>query len=288
MRIRSLLALLLSVSLLESANAHLRSTPVVCSIRPGTWTLEQNGTTGVGAMELAVVSPNLVLILDKVEHNPMEIDGKPAWGSLFNLATNQASPLAVISNSFCAGGTHISNGTLVSVGGNGVILPELGVQDGFQGIRLFGPCNDTSKAASACKVYEDPKNLHLAKTRWYPSAIRIWDGSAMVMGGTTWSGFYNPPQNNTASYEFFPKRRFGPAFIPSPFLNTTAPSNLFPIAFSLPDGTVFIAANNRSIIYNIDTNGETILPPFPNKVRVTYPFTAGATPSSPIPSALHP
>lgn len=46
---------------------------------------------------------------------------------------------------------------------------------------------------------------------------------------------------------------------------------------ALPDGTVFIAADNQTIIYNIETNTETRLPDIPNGVRVTNPLDGTAT-----------
>lgn len=47
-------------------------------------------------------------------------------------------------------------------------------------------------------------------------------------------------------------------------------------AFALPDGKVFIVANNQSIIYDIEANTETILPDIPNNVRVTNPIDGSA------------
>jgi hypothetical protein len=54
-------------------------------------------------------------------------------------------------------------------------------------------------------------------------------------------------------------------------------------AFSLPDGKIFIIANNQSIIYDIEKHTETVLPDIPNGVRVTNPFdgTAQLLPLSP-------
>ncbi|CAK5274645.1 unnamed protein product [Mycena citricolor] len=53
--------------------------------------------------------------------------------------------------------------------------------------------------------------------------------------------------------------------------------------FALPDGKVFMVANNQSIIYDIEANTETILPDLPNGVRVTNPMdgTAQLLPLSP-------
>ena len=46
--------------------------------------------------------------------------------------------------------------------------------------------------------------------------------------------------------------------------------------FALPDGKVFMIANNQSIIYDVETNTETPLPDIPNGVRVTNPMDGSA------------
>ena len=46
--------------------------------------------------------------------------------------------------------------------------------------------------------------------------------------------------------------------------------------FALPDGRVFMVANNQSIIYDIEKNTETRLPDIPNGVRVTNPIDGSA------------
>lgn len=46
--------------------------------------------------------------------------------------------------------------------------------------------------------------------------------------------------------------------------------------FALPDGKVFMVANNRSGIYDVEANTETILPDLPNGVHVTNPMDGSA------------
>jgi hypothetical protein len=46
--------------------------------------------------------------------------------------------------------------------------------------------------------------------------------------------------------------------------------------FSLPDNTIFMAANTLAMIYNWVDNTERRLPNLPNGVRVNYPWSAGA------------
>ena len=97
------------------------------------------------------------------------------------------------------------------------------IQPGNQAIRLFEPC--ASPTGEGCTLFEDPENLHLLALRWYPTAIRIFDGSLLVVGGThVNAGFYNVDPEN--SFEFFPRKE--DTVRPSAFLQRTLPSNMFP------------------------------------------------------------
>lgn len=53
------------------------------------------------------------LVMDQVEHNPLTTQGHPAWAALYNLKTNEVRALNPVSNSFCAAGSFIGNGTFV-------------------------------------------------------------------------------------------------------------------------------------------------------------------------------
>ncbi|KAK0441835.1 copper radical oxidase [Armillaria borealis] len=222
------------------------------------WKLIRKGLTGVNAMQLAVISNTHAIIIDKVEHNPLDVDGHPAWGALYNLDNHSLKPLRLKSNSFCAGGTFLRNGQLINVGGNPVVVDrtsaaDFGDTNGLQAIRLFNPF-----------------------PRWYNTVVRISDGSAMIIGGSKKGGWINNATVNNPTFEFWPPKSIhGSKGMPihSPFLVDTLNSNLFPIAFSLPDGTVFMAANRDAMIYDWKTNTERRLPQIPNGVRVTYPMT---------------
>src|ERR1700683_1913815 len=128
-------------------------------------------------------------------------------------------------------------------------------------------------------MYETHARIRLASPRWYNTVIRISDGSAMIIGGSKKGGWINNATVNNPTIESFPPKSIHgskglPIHLQFPF--QTPRANLFPIAFSLPDGTVFMAANNDAIIYNWQTNTERQLPQIPNGVRVTYPMTGTA------------
>ncbi|RXW19639.1 hypothetical protein EST38_g6230 [Candolleomyces aberdarensis] len=243
------------------------------------WTLRQEGSSGVGAMQLAIISPSHALLVDKVEHNPLDINGHPAWGALYNLNTHAVKPLDMQSNSFCAGGAFLRNGTLINVGGNPVVedrtsSADFGDLDGLQAIRIFNPCNTPN--VDGCDMYENHDRIRTASPRWYDTVIRINDGSAMVIGGSKKGGWMNNATVNNPTIEYYPPKDIhGSNGLPIqlPFLIDTLNANLFPIAFSLPSGAVFIAANQDAMIYDWETDTEQRLPKIPNGVRISYPMT---------------
>ncbi|KZT71270.1 copper radical oxidase [Daedalea quercina L-15889] len=246
------------------------------------WANTQLGDTGISAMQLSVISESHALIVDKVEHNPLSIDGHPAWAALYNLKTHTVIPLAVESNSFCAGGTFLSNGTLINVGGNPVVedytsAADFGDLDGLQAVRIFEPCD--SEDVSGCVLYENHSRIRMASPRWYTTVLRIADGSAMIIGGSLKGGWINNATVNNPTVEYWPPKDIvGSQGMPVhlQFLEDTLGANLFPIAFSLPDGTVFMAANQDAMIYDWRANIERRLPRIPNGVRVTYPMAGTA------------
>ncbi|KAF8333942.1 putative copper radical oxidase [Cantharellus anzutake] len=237
----------------------------------GSWRLTREGTTGVAAMQLAVVSDKHAVIIDKVEHNPLSISGHPAWGALYDLEKNTIMPLDLLSNSFCAGGSWLSNGTLLNVGGNPVVADKTGAADfgdfnGLQSVRMLHPCD-----SGECNIYEEPNRIRLATPRWYNSVTRLEDGSVMIIGGSFRGGWMNNRTTNNPTIEYWPpKNLHGQNGLPIrlQFLIRTLNANLFPIAFTLPDGRVFLAANRDAIIYDWKKNTELQLPKIPNRVQV--------------------
>ncbi|KAL5529142.1 hypothetical protein ACEPAG_5116 [Sanghuangporus baumii] len=246
------------------------------------WSLIQKGSTGVAAMQLAIISSSHAIIIDKVEHNPLSVDGHPAWGALYNLNSHAVKALRIKSNSFCAGGTFLSNGTLINVGGNPVVsdktaAADFGDVDGLQAIRLFHPCD--SESAADCDIYENHARIRMASPRWYNTVLRLSDGSAMIVGGSKKGGWMNNATTNNPTVEYYPPKNIkGSNGLPVTlqFLKDTLNSNLFPIAFALPNGRVFMAANQDATIYDWQMDSETRLPQIPNGVRVTYPMTGTA------------
>jgi hypothetical protein len=145
-------------------------------------------------MQLAVIDDSRVLLVDKVEHNLLTVSGHPAWGALYDFRTNKVrQPLDLASNSFCAGGSFLSNGTLINIGGNPVSSDHTGSADfgdvnGLQAIRMFDPCEE---GRDDCEMIEDPQRIRMASPKWYSTAARLGDGSAFIMGGAIKGGWQN-------------------------------------------------------------------------------------------------
>jgi len=106
------------------------------------WHFVQNGTSGIVALESIIISDNLAIFFDRATNDPLQVNGHTAWGSLYNLETNTASPLDLITDSFCASGGFLSNGTMVSLR---ILVPLLDMASPAIGQRWWQhPCHSTS------------------------------------------------------------------------------------------------------------------------------------------------
>ncbi|SCV66997.1 BQ2448_5643 [Microbotryum intermedium] len=209
---------------------------------------------------------------DKAENNPLQVNNHSAWGQIYTISTGKSRALNLLTNSFCAGGGWLSNGTLISVGGNPVEhAANNATANGIAAIRMFTPCDGGN-----CQVQEFPKTIRLTSKRWYPSTVRLHDGSVIIIGGCIRGGYNNAPDIDNPTIEFFPPKGNGKQIF-FKFLQDALNSNLFPISFMLPKtGYVFVAANKLNTIYDWVNNQEYRLPAFPNGVVANYP-SSGAS-----------
>ncbi len=77
------------------------------------WHFVQNGSSGIIALESIIVSDTLAIFFDRATNDPLQIKNHSAWGAIWNMETNTASPLDLVSDTFCASGGFLSNGTMV-------------------------------------------------------------------------------------------------------------------------------------------------------------------------------
>ncbi|KAF9447951.1 copper radical oxidase [Macrolepiota fuliginosa MF-IS2] len=234
------------------------------------------GDSLVSAQQLFVGTEDKVFIVDKVENNPARINGHPAWASEWALGSNKQRTMDALTNTFCAGGNVLGNGTWLNVGGNQAVTyggnpapsqdggGPYDNPDGRQSIRLLTPCDD-----GKCDWILSP---HQSDQRWYPTLETLEDGSIIILGGCKWGGYVNwPPEQDTPTYEFFPSRG---APVQSNILATTLPANLYPLTWLLPSGLLLVQSNWNTALLNYTTGEETPLDDMPDAVRV-YPASAG-------------
>ncbi|SCV66996.1 BQ2448_5642 [Microbotryum intermedium] len=189
---------------------------------------------------LRLIVPNNPPVFDKAEANPLQVNGHSAWGQLYTLSTGKTKALDLITNSFCAAGGWLSNGTLLSIGGNVIDPANPVATNGNTALRFFTPC----APGGDCQVHEYP-DIHLTSIRWYASTVRLPDGSIIIIGGTVQGGFNNAPDIDNPTIEFYPPKGDGKQ-----------------IYFQF--------------LHDWKTNQEYRLPDLPNGVMATYPASAAS------------
>lgn len=239
-----------------------------------------------------LASKTKVYILDKTENNPTIINGTygthPAWGVEYDITTGEIRPMDVYSNTFCAGGGVLGNGTWAVFGGNqpvttmGVAVANAGAyddNDGGTAIRMLSPdanggSTEWIQGYQSYNVADDTGNyLQMNSRRWYPTVEVLADGTMVVISGDKNGGYVNTAAQNNPTYEFFPKTADNGDDVPLDWLTDMLPINLYPITYLLPSGKLFMQANRGTINLNLTTNAYDVLPDMPDAARV-YPASA--------------
>jgi len=275
---RRLLAASFAVALASGAAAQTVLPPPGQPAKKGTpGGFEIIGESLVSAQQLFLGTEDKVYFIDKVENNPSQINGHPAWASEWGVGANTQRPLDALTNSFCAGGGVLGNGTWLNVGGNqavewggeaakaqdGSVGPYFNA-DGRTSIRMLDACDSGN-----CEWYLSPVPSEM---RWYPTLETLTDGSIIILGGCRNGGYVNDRGQDNPTYQFFPPREGGS--IPSPVLQATLPANLYPLTWLLPSGGLLIQSNWATVVLDLESNTERQLDNIPDAVRV-YPASAG-------------
>ncbi|KAJ7343332.1 DUF1929-domain-containing protein [Mycena albidolilacea] len=261
------------------------------------------GNTQISAMMMFVGNNEKVYILDKAEGNEAQINGHPAWGSVWDINTHQATVMDVATNVFCASGMHLPNGSFVTFGGNGAIGPGGNIGsvrnpgggsgswdavyqdfDGSRSIRILNPCTSSDDMTSAeCQWFDNPAVLSMKKQRWYSAAEMLGDGTIVIIGGFVNGGYINrntPNNDPTTSggaaeptFEFFPSTGQEPQQMA--FLTKTSGLNAYAHTYLMASGQVFVQANYSTMLWDPRSNQETDLPDMPGQVIRVYPASGG-------------
>jgi hypothetical protein len=241
-------------------------------------------------MMMFLGSEEMVYILDKTEGNAAQVDGHPAWGSVWNINSHTATTMSVLTNSFCASGMHLPNGSYATFGGNNAVSIGYGAPssptfddvygdyDGRKSIRILNPCPPANLSSPGCQWFDNPAVLSMQEMRWYSAAEALADGTIVLIGGFTSGGYVNrnvpdvdPGYEGggaTPTFEFFPSR--GPATVMN-FMISTSGLNSYAHTYLMPSGHLLLQANLSTILWDSDQNVETPLPSMPNGVVRVYP-----------------
>ncbi|KAF3614597.1 putative nitrate transporter 1.2-like [Capsicum annuum] len=212
----------------------------------GKWILLHK-SIGISAMHMQLLHNNKVVIFDRTDFGSSNLSlpqGQcryndealkvdcTAHSILYDVATNTYRPLMVHTDVWCSSGAVNSNGTLIQTGG---------YHAGERKIRLFSPCTNEE----ICDWTELSQNLTVK--RWYSTDHILPDGRIIIVGG-----------RSAYSYEFFPQYSNHDGVYSLQFLKeTTDPkeeNNLYPFLYVLPDGNIYIFANQRSIVLDYVKN----------------------------------
>ncbi|XP_030450072.1 aldehyde oxidase GLOX [Syzygium oleosum] len=218
--------------------------PVARAGLPGSWELLV-ADAGIASMHTAVTRFNTVVLLDRTNIGPTRLrlprgrcrrDPRGgaaalkrdcyAHSAVLDLATNRIRPLTILTDTWCSSGQFLPDGSLLQTGGD---------LDGVRKIRRFAPCDPTGD----CDWVELDR-VELSNGRWYGTNQILPDGSVIVVGGRA---------ANTV--EYYPPREGGAVFFP--FLADAGDKqmdNLYPYVHLLPDGHLFVFANDRAVSFD--------------------------------------
>ncbi|KAJ8463198.1 hypothetical protein ONZ45_g17667 [Pleurotus djamor] len=220
------------------------------------------GDSLVSAQQIFLGTEDKVFFVDKVENNPAQIAGHPAWASEWALGSNSQRPMDAVTNAFCAGGNVLGDGTWLNIGGNQAVTWGGEPAESQNG---GGPYDDPDGRRSAINFYLVVKLMDGLNSE------TLEDGSIMILGGCNDGGYVNDARQTNPTYEFYPSRGRP---ITSPILVNTLPANLYPLTWLLPSGRLLIQSNWATVMLDYKANKEYALPDIPDAVR-TYPASAG-------------
>lgn len=229
-------------------------------------------------MHAALMPNNRVVFLDKVENYTQLIlpNGELAYSCEYD-PDDLSAPIALAykTNAFCAGGTFLSDGTLISVGGN-ADLPDVDptVANGFKGIRWLtrSSIDPTSNGQSWVE-----NSSQLSSERWYPTLQTLADGTVFVASGSLNGLDPTIPANNNPTFELLSSAGVSSGMSTRmSILEAAQPVYMYPFLHLLPTGDIFVFVSTICQTFNPQANAVVkSLPDLPGDYR-TYPNTGGS------------
>uniref|UniRef100_A0A0E0DUP9 Galactose oxidase-like Early set domain-containing protein n=1 Tax=Oryza meridionalis TaxID=40149 RepID=A0A0E0DUP9_9ORYZ len=208
----------------------------------GSWTIVSENS-GVSAMHLAVMRHGKAIMFDtsttgrslmRLPMNNCRADPRAkregtmdCWAHAveFDYSTGALRSLKTATDTWCSSGAFDADGNLIQTGG---------YFEGDKAVRRLDACD-------TCDWREYPNSF--AEGRWYATQQVLPDGRFIVFGG-----------RRAFSYEFVPQPGMtNGQSIKFPLLRETTDdveNNLYPFVNLLPDGNLFVFANDRSVVFD--------------------------------------
>ncbi|TVU00566.1 hypothetical protein EJB05_54029, partial [Eragrostis curvula] len=233
----------------------------------GKWTIVSQNS-GVSAMHMVVMRHGKAVMFDttttgrsllrlsqgncRIDPRAKEEGTMDCWAHAveFDYSTGGLRSLKVQTDTWCSSGGLDADGNLVQTGG---------YFEGDKAVRYMKPCD-------TCDWMEHPDSL--AEGRWYATQHVLPDGRFVVVGG-----------RRAFSYEFVPfPGKANEKAVHMPLLRETTDdveNNLYPFVNLLPDGNLFVFANDRSVVFDYRNGGKVVreLPKLAGGAR-NYPASA--------------
>ncbi|KAJ3286907.1 hypothetical protein HDU79_006127 [Rhizoclosmatium sp. JEL0117] len=225
-----------------------------------------NGITGSFCLHSLLLPGNVLMCIERPHTHPYPYINPNTNGltvalitidpNAGNITYNNNSPVKY--NAFCAGHSQAADGGVWVVGGDpqestptyDASIAENKPDDktflfyGIDRVRKFnlGP---SASAADVKGTWDEDAKMTTA--RWYPTVLTQGDGTVFITSGSLKNiDFEDLSVTNNPTYEFYPPK-YGPNIFSS-VLNWAFPHNLYPMAFQLPSGKIFMMVSNRTVL----------------------------------------
>ena len=249
--------------------------PGSIKINPATTYNGQKVQSGVPAMHAGLMTNGRVFFLDKIEnYTQVKLpDGQYAYSTEYNPATLQIAPLQYKTNAFCSCGGFLSDGRVVSLGGNDALSwldPTVG--SGFNGIRYLS--RSPTNSALNGQAWSEPGNK-LNTNRWYCSSASMPDGTVFVASGSLNGLDPTISGNNNPTWELLDKNanQAGTGSVNMTILQANQPYYMYPYIHVLNDGSMFVFVAKSGQVFKVANKQGTVVknvPDLPGAYR-TYP-----------------
>lgn len=231
----------------------------------GRWYLVKKNI-GIVAMHMQLLPTDRVVIYDRTSFGPSNISlpgdkcrrlddqrDCTAHSVEYDVRLNTIRPLTLQTDVWCSSGSLMRDGTLVQTGGykeGELVVRVLNINSDWKEIRRDG----------------------LVKRRWYATNHVLPEGGQIVIGGRKQFSYEFYPKASTGMKKAFPLR-----FLAETYDGPKIENNLYPFVFLNTDGSLFIFANNRAILFSY-TRNEVVkrFPEIPGGHPRSYPSTGSA------------